>query len=320
MLQALRQAAVRLPDPSRVAGFVAAQANGDGGLRGRSDASDLYYTVFGLECLIALDPGRVGEEAAPTDCEGTTPAGRDPWVVDGATEGELPTHMRASLTAYLRPFGTGQSLDLAHTASLARCWTMLAPGNLDEPLRQGLLDRLASFRCDDGGYSLGPGETRGSGYGCFLAMGAFQDLRAELPDPQSAARFIRSLTGEGGGYGNWQTWPAVSTPSTAAAVTTLVHLGETVDPAAGDWLMSMVHPSGGFLPWPGAPPDLLCTATAVHTLSLLGVDLSGIAAPCRDFVLSLQTDSGGFGGYPGDPVADCEFTYYALLTLGRLGG
>ena len=39
-----------------VAEFLGAQVNPDGGFRGRSDESDLYYTMFGVEAMVALCP------------------------------------------------------------------------------------------------------------------------------------------------------------------------------------------------------------------------------------------------------------------------
>ena len=81
----------------------------------------------------------------------------------------------------------------------------------------------------------------------------------------------------------------------------------------------MRHPDSGFYAVPGAPmPDLLSTATAIHALSVLGEPLDAIREPCLDFVRSLWSGDGGFGGSWADPTPDCESTYYGLLALGHL--
>ena len=54
MLQVARSAPSLLPDAGLVRRFLASQIHQDGGFKGRRDTSDLYYTVFGLEGLLAL--------------------------------------------------------------------------------------------------------------------------------------------------------------------------------------------------------------------------------------------------------------------------
>ena len=62
MLQVARLAPKMLGDSTElVRQFFVAQQNPDGGFRDRSGRSDLYYTVFGLEGLIALQMPLPGE-------------------------------------------------------------------------------------------------------------------------------------------------------------------------------------------------------------------------------------------------------------------
>ena len=69
---------------------------------------------------------------------------------------------------------------------------------------------------------------------------------------------------------------------------------------------------------PGAPmPDLLSTATALHALAGMHVDLEPIQEPCLDFLDSLWSGRGFCGSWADDAV-DCEYTYYGLLALGHL--
>lgn len=88
MLQVARLAPKLLQEASdQVAGFLHSQFNDDGGAADRSGRSDLYYTVFALEGLIALQ--------------------REP-----------PSEVRG----FLESFGDGADLDLVHLCCLARCW------------------------------------------------------------------------------------------------------------------------------------------------------------------------------------------------------
>ncbi|MEE2638721.1 MAG: prenyltransferase/squalene oxidase repeat-containing protein [Acidobacteriota bacterium] len=88
MLQVARLAPKLLQEASEpVADYFLSQFNDDGGAADRAGQSDLYYTVFALEGLIAL-------------------------------QREGPARVRH----YLESFGEGESLDLVHLCCLARCW------------------------------------------------------------------------------------------------------------------------------------------------------------------------------------------------------
>ena len=92
MLQVARLAPNVLGDSAdRVAGFLRSQFDEDGGVRDRAGKSDLYYTVFGLEGLIALRQ-------------------------------EVPV---AKVRPFLETFGDGEGLDFVHLTCLARSWAAL---------------------------------------------------------------------------------------------------------------------------------------------------------------------------------------------------
>ncbi len=328
MLRAANRGRLVLGDSAALAaGFIAGQFNEDGGFKGRSGQSDLYYTVFGVEALLAL-----GVE------------------VD-----------RARIAMYLRQFGDGDSLDLVHLACLARCWADVSESqgvHIEAPLRDGILQRLEGYRCPDGGYSNSSGAQRGTIYGCFLALGAYQDLNWDMDDVTALARrggladCVESLRTSDGAYSNDPTIRIGATPATAAALTILHYLNKPISGASVEWLLSQLHPKGGFVPWRGLPareitarpvpseacpepsrkvegmavphagsfgmPDLLSTATALHALALAGVSLDKISERCLDFLDSLWSAEGAFRGSWADPTLDCEYTYYGLLSLGHL--
>ena len=88
-----------------------------------------------------------------------------------------------------------------------------------------------------------------------------------------------------------------------------------------DWLLARHDPqTGGFFAAQDAPlPDLLSTATALFTLSLMNIPIDNLRSQSTEFVQLLWDDTGGFCGSPADTVPDCEYTFYALLALGCLG-
>ena len=285
MLQVARLAPRQLGDSrDLVAGFLRERLNADGSFQNRDGASDLYYTVFGLDALIALQES-------------------------------LPVERTAS---YLKRFGDGAALDFVHLACLARGWAAIhaAP---DEAMLNRVLARVETFRSTDGGYDTVPGSDRGSAYGAFMALGIYQDLGRELPSPGTVLESLQRLRARDGSYGIDPELPSGITPLTAAAVVASRHLGGEADRAAGMWLLDRCHSSGGFFASPDAPmPDLLSTATALHALSALHIPLGGIREACLDFVDSLWTNRGGFFGNWDDEAPDCEYTFYALLALGHL--
>jgi prenyltransferase beta subunit len=284
MLQVARLAPQQLGESrDLVAAFLRSQLSDDGGFADRTGHSDLYYTVFGLEGLMAL------QEPLPVE----------------------------PVAAYLRGFGDGDTLDLVHLACLARCWATVSR-HLDGVPAERILSRLEAHRAADGGYAAtGGGE--GTAYASFLALGAYEDLGRPPPNPERLAESVLRLRSRDGGFANRPDESHGVTTVTAAAVAALRGLGHPVDASLGVWLLDRCHASGGFFAVPQAPvPDLLSTATGLHALSLLQVPLAGLQDACLDFVDSLWTNRGGFYGSWLDETLDCEYTYYGLLALGHL--
>ena len=267
--------------------FLQRQQTEDGGFRDRSGQSDLYYTVFGLDGLLAL-------------------------------QAEIP---RTRIAAYLESFGDGEGLDFVHLCCLARAWAAIATqGRLDsEPVAAEILRRIEIFRARDGGYHSVRGCETGTAYAAFLAVGAHQDLKADLRDSMRLVQSLKFLETNDGAWANERSVKIGSTNATAAAITTLRNLNVPVNPSVGDWLLARSHPDGGILAAPGAPiPDLLSTATALHALAGLQISFDGIKEKCLDFIDTLWTNEGAFHGQWADDDVDCEYTYYGLLALGHL--
>jgi hypothetical protein len=278
-----------------VAGFLRAQQNEDGGFNDRSGRSDLYYTVFGLDALEALQQ--------PFDVE--------------------------RVRSFASSFGDGAGLDFVHLCALARCWAAVKrqvlnrSGEIVEPPVTALAGHISAFRARDGGFNATTGGARGTAYGAFLGVAAYQDLGMELPEPMELVRSLKFLETEDGAwtnevFGRGQ-MPIGATNATAAAVTVLRNLHMPVNAAVGEWLLAQAHPQGGFLAVPGAPiPDLLSTATALHALSGLQVPFGKVRESCLDFIDTLWTNEGSFHGNWADDHLDTEYTCYGLLALGHL--
>ena len=292
MLQVARLSPKPLGDArDLVQHFLLEQRHPDGGFQDRSGDPDIYYTVFGLEGLVALraDP--------PVD----------------------------SIAAYLRRFGAGDALDFVHLACLARTWATVdgfgggSGALLDDATKDAIAARLETFRSADGGYAQTPDEESGTVYAAFLAMGAYQDLRRDMPDPERLIPSIAALRAPDGGYANFAGMDVGLTSTTAAAVAIHRQLGRPLDGDPGAWLLARHHAQGGFVAAPEVPmPDLLSTATALHALAILQVPLAPIQDSCLDFIDTLWTNRGGFYGSWADDHVDCEYTYYGLLALGHL--
>jgi prenyltransferase beta subunit len=289
MLQVARLAPKVLGEATNlVRDFLRKQQTPSGAFADRGGREDLYYTVFGLESLLAL---------------------REP--VDAGL-----------LRRWLEPFDSGASLDFVHLCCLARCWSICAreeKSTISAALVDRVLERIETFRSKDGGFQNEPGQEFGTVYGCFLASAAFQDLGRVIPNLDGIRACLENLACKDGGWANDRFLQMSSTPGTAAALTLYRQMNMAAPATARDWLLKQRHSQGGFVAMPLAPiPDLLSTATALHALSGMDVPFEEIREPCLDFIDTLWTNEGSFHGHWNDESLDVEYTYYGLLALGHL--
>ena len=118
MLQVARLAPQQLGESrDLVAAFLRSCLNPDGGFRDRTGTSDLYYTVFGIEGLTAL------QEPIPSD----------------------------AIAPFLRRFDDGRHLDFVHLCCLARCWAGISRDLAGVPVA-GILARVEAYRNPGGGF------------------------------------------------------------------------------------------------------------------------------------------------------------------------
>ena len=281
-----RSKAVMEDSISPVINFLTASINPDGGFKGRDKQSDLYYTLFGLEALLAL-------------------------------EGHFP---RNQTLDFIQAFTKKTDIDLVHLAALVRCYVNLSDNGIEKILRDKFIKDIERFRSKDGGFANDTVAEHGTAYGCFLALTAYQDLQIDMPSHTEVAKCIQALSIPDGGFTNNIKIKTASTNATAAAMIVSKHLSQPSNKKNATWLFAQCSSEGGFLAMPTAPvPDLLSTATALHALAVTGFEIEPIKEKCLDFIDSLWCSKSGFYGNWADAIIDCEYTYYGLLALGHLG-
>jgi prenyltransferase beta subunit len=226
MLKAASQAKISLGNRAQqVAKFIIGQLNEDGGFKDRVGKSDLYYTVFGIETLLAL-------------------------------EAQIP---RAKIISYLTQFGQGQSLDFVHLACLVRCWRdMSCPIETDTRdaiarriethlaeqatiytcflalgayqdlgvvinSEETFLDRIGSLRCADGGYANESGIEISATPVTAAAVTILHHFSRPVPD--STINWLLSCVGPEGGFCVMPKVAAADLLSTATALHALSGAG-----------------------------------------------------------------------------------------------
>jgi hypothetical protein len=277
-----------------VISFIRNRQNPDGGFKGRSDTSDIYYTMFGFDCLTALK---------------STPI--------------FP------IEQFLAEHGSIENLDFVHLCSLTNLLSAIFPNDTGAKSIEDLefdanefgriANQIEKYRAADGGYNVVKGLSRSSIYGNFLAISTLEEIGAQLPDGNIIVNSIMKLKSADGGFANEPDLKEGTTTATAAAIVLLDKFGVKSYSENINWLLKMFHPSGGFLASPSAPiPDLLSTATALHCLSETGLDMNLIKEKCLDYLDSLWSAEGAFYGTWADETTDVEYTFYGLLALGSL--
>lgn len=272
--------------------FVIARQNGDGGFRGRSQESDLYYTGFAIDILSS---------------------GHNDYNFTKTIE-YLLQHLS---------FDTIKFVDLI---SLIRSLYTLCPAKVDKTSKKNLQAKLTHYKAQNGGYHQIAGSKQATAYDTFLYLLAAEYLGLPLKEVPAILRTLFGLANNDGSFANHSTAPTTpakqqgTTAVTAAAACLLktLHKHKSTELAI-QWLLDRSHQAGGFSASPQAPaPDLLSTAVSLFAIRT-GAQLPySIAGPTMDFIEECWQEDGGFSSHPADPVADIEYSYYALLAIGSI--
>ncbi len=288
MLQVARRSSKSLKDSTQlVAEFLKTQESSEGGFNNRAGEADLYFGFFGLESAEVI--------GAKIDYF--------KWQ------------------KYLKSFDQIQDLDLVHLSCLIRCWANLPQTMFVDNLKDRLADGLEKFRSKDGAFNTQVNQEYGTAYACFVALDSFDNLERPIIKEEALVTCINKVQTESGSYALAEKMKYGTSPTTAAAIVALLRMGVSANDLerAQSWLLTQEHALGGFKAAEGAPiPDLLSTATVLHTLSCLGVDLTDKREKTLDFIDSLWVNKGGFYAHWSDDQLDTEYLYYGLLALGHL--
>ena len=267
----------------------------DGGFRGRSDESDIYYTAFAVRTLAIIDG------------------------LDDVTAERIRKYLESLLQTQTT------LIDLVSLLFSASTLDAVTGGDLFQMARddwaERFVDELERHRCDDGGYARTPKGAAGSTYQTFLNLLCFELLDSPVPEPERIVAFLLSQEAEGGGFLEIRAAKRAGTNPTAAAIGSLQILGslsEEIRDRARPFFHTLISDEGGFRAHTRIPiADLLSTFTGLWTLDRLGETESINVPEIGRFVESLEVP-GGYLGAILDEQADVEYLFYGVGTIALL--
>jgi len=276
--------------------FVLARQNDDGGFSGREGGSDLYYTGFAVRCLSVLNV------LTESNCQA------------------IARYLRGNSRAQVTVIDLVSWLYCAVIIQAASGIDVLADFDPEWPDR--LAETLESFRTRDGGYAKTHEGAAGSTYHSFLVALCYELVGRPLPEHERLVQFVFDRQRDDGGFVEIEPMKRGGTNPTAAAVA-LLNMFHAMDDVVRDdvraFLMEVRGGEGGFQANSRIPfSDSLSTFTGL--LSSLDLGLTELVDPSRTeaFINGLEFPEGGFRGATWDQVADVEYSFYALGTLGLI--
>jgi geranylgeranyl transferase type-2 subunit beta len=188
---------------------------------------------------------------------------------------------------------------------------------------------LESLRRPDGGYAKTLEGHASSTYQTFLTTLAYELLELPLPEPESAAEFLLGQQRDDGGFVEIGVMRRSGVNPTAAAVGALRVLGQGAEEDrlsdelkedVAEFLLDNFTDEGGLRANTQIPiADLLSTFTGLLTLHDVGAFDQVDLAAAKRFVDSVRQPTGGFLAAAWDELADVEYSFYGVATLGLLG-
>lgn len=297
---------------SQIKKFLMSQLHTEGGFMDRAGKPDPYYSVFGYTLAFVLDL-------------------------------EIPINKQ---NAFLERWSLNHEIDFVHAVSLMQCKILISviqlksQGKIVNQLSRSeflrgvarkkivkniiqesddLLKIIESFRSKNNGFNQAhKNADNASTYATFLAWTLFQDLGL-LKNERELIESIYSLKQDDGSFVNEIRSFSGVTTATSAGLIMLTSKQETGQEESILWLKSRWIVQGGFVAAEGLPiADLLSTSTALLALKMAGDSIINYSETCAEFINLHWDSSGGFFGSVADLHPDCEYTYYALLTLGLI--
>jgi prenyltransferase beta subunit len=278
--------------------FIKNQHNPDGGFRGRTTQSDVFYTFFAVASLNMLNVHAEVSSAATARFISKC------YCKNG---GFCATPLKKNST-------------LVHTTAALLTLQILDSQHIYKKWKTTILHYLSTLAHKNGGFMAEETDKFPNIYSTFLAFIALACLDADFKKyREKTVKFVTKLQHKDGGFKSSLNSRIATTNSTAAAIALCAYLDPDVIniERTKDFLHSMYTKIGGFKAAMYAPvPDMLSTYSAVTSLYILEcLDIID-ERKCKNFVLSLQHKNGGFTLLPNEQIADTECTYYGLATIG----
>ncbi len=279
-----------------VAEFVGSEYDAQGGgFGGRDNASDLYYTIFGLSCAEVLPMcdiiplNRVMRYLAQQKVACLDFMHQSCWVKN------------VMLVQRLRSQWGGFSL--RQFKLFVMRW-----------MAQRFLTKTKLY--EQNTFLQDP-------YMVYLTINLLQDMGIGLSNSfqrtaLSALNFSRSLDGRS--YGKVPQQPESGVVSTTvAAILARRQLCGAVDLEALQWVKEQQGSEGGFRASElTTMPDMLSTSVALFALRMCGELSNEQSTRAAQFINDHWLPNGGFASLIDDERSDCEYTFYGLLGLGAI--
>lgn len=273
---------------SKINRFVADNQMPDGGYRGRSGGSDLYYTDFAVRILSLTSS--------------------DAHAFDGIYKWMNGHHLEPQ--------------NILECFSILNIRRILLKYDINIAVDEiKIMSVILSQELPNDGFSR-TGSKFISAYNTFLAVLCFQMLGCEPPNLDALISALHGLTRPDGGYSESQVDVISQTNATAAAIAPLM-MYESLDDrdkeSALSYLLKMQSPEGGLLAQPSiTESDLLSTYTGMVCIFWLdGLDKMNLSSVAK-YVKQLASADGGFRACLSDSESDIEYTYYGLGILALL--
>ncbi len=290
MVSLLRKALDLLDEQGRseVFQFLKSQQNVDGGFMDRGGRSDLYYSLFGMLLLRAMETG---------DRRLETEIVHEP--VDRSSQfGTWNLELETKLKCFVERQSSSQVPGFIEQCCLALLQKELRINRISRT--KTLLKLSRSFWKERYSINLS--------YRSFVL---FLTLEAVLPFRGLLQRFSGKMLSR----------VEVNEHSPCSEIAAKVFLLKMLGKVGSDeqqLLVSFASESGGFRAFQHLEQaDMLSTAVALFALKNAGCDLRLLTPGCLDFIQQNFVD-GAFLSGDGDQTTDLEYTFYGLLALGTL--
>lgn len=268
--------------------FLKSQQNADGGFKDRGGRSDLYYSLFGMLLLKAMETGdrRLEIEIVHEPVERSSQLGT--WNLE----------LETKLKCFVERQSSSQVPGFIEQCCLALLQKELRINRISRT--KTLLRLTRSFWKERYSINLS--------YRSFVL---FLTLDAVLPFRGLLQRFSGKM------LSRVEVNEHSPCSEIAAKVFLLKMLGKD---GSGEQqlLISFASESGGFRAFQHLEQaDMLSTAVALFAIKNAGCDLRLLTPDCLDFIQHNFVD-GAFLSGDGDQTTDLEYTFYGLLALGTL--